>query len=336
MHFPLSLLDAGDGAVFLFFALSGCVLFLSLHKHERVAYVAYVIKRVFRIYPTFAVAILGSAALYECVQPHDVAGVSDWFNAHWQSPPTLALIAGHLALTDRPWLRQLDSVMWSLVHELRISFIFPLLALCVSRNWRLALAGSTLISVAAFLVERHHPLDWTFDPMSTSSYLYLFAAGATLAKHAQDARDRIGRFPGWLQLLLWVVALRLVTVPVESHLSLATGAGAVLLIALAFGTPSADRLLSTNACCTWLGRVSYSLYLVHFPILLTWVHLMHGRLPLSAIFLLTIVSSLAAAELMNRFVERPTIALGRKLAALPAAQWSLVSRMNRHLGRDPI
>jgi peptidoglycan/LPS O-acetylase OafA/YrhL len=317
--FPLSLLDAGDGAVIVFFALSGCVLFLSLEHQTRFSYRAYVIRRVFRIYPAFVVSILGSAALCALVQPHDVSGVSAWFNAHWQSPPTAAMIAGHLAMTDLSRLRQLDSVMWSLVHELRISFVFPLITLCVIRNWRLAIAASTLISVACVVFERHHPISWAFDLVGTLSYVFLFAAGAALAQHAHVVRHTLRRAPLWLQIVLWIVALRLVTVPVEQYDMLATAVGALMIIALAFGVPATDRLLSTNAFCLWLGRVSYSLYLVHFPILLSCVHLFHAQLPLPAIFVVTITLSLAVADVMNRLVEKPAISLGRRLAAFVAA-----------------
>jgi peptidoglycan/LPS O-acetylase OafA/YrhL len=319
-RFPVSLLNAGDGAVFVFFALSGCVLFLSLAQREKSAYFAYLIKRFFRIYPAFVVAILGSAALRVLVNPHPVPGVSDWFNGHWHSPATGGMLLGHLAMTDLPRLRQLDSVMWSLVHEIRISIIFPVIALLVVTNWRAAVIVSTLISVACALIEAHHPLRWMFDPVQTLSYLFLFTAGAALASHAKPVRRGLQRCPLWLQFGLWIIAARLLTVPSDEDLGLITGAGALLLIALAFGTSTIDRVLATSGILTWLGKVSYSLYLVHFPIIMTCVHLLYARLPLPAIFAFAIVSSLVTAELMYRFIEQPSMALGRRLASLPALQ----------------
>jgi peptidoglycan/LPS O-acetylase OafA/YrhL len=325
-RFPSSLLLAGDGAVFVFFALSGCVLFLSLQHTEALAYFAYLTKRIFRIYPPFAFAILASAVLLELVKPHAVPGVSDWFNRHWESPPTSTIVAGHLAMTDLPSLQQLDSVMWSLVHEVRLSVVFPFIALWVVVNWRVAVVVSTLVSASCCYVELHNSIDWPFDPLKTLSYLFLFTAGAALAAHAGAVRRTLARCPQWWQMVLWIVALWLVTIPPEQYLSIATGAGALAIIALAFGTSSVDRVLSNNPVPIWFGRVSYSLYLVHFPIILASVHLLYGRLPLPAILCLSLATSLGVAELMNRFVEQPSIALGRRLASLSALQWKFPLR----------
>lgn len=324
-HFPFTLLNAGDSAVIMFFALSGCVLFLSLQQKSSSAYFGYLSKRFMRIYPTFVVAVLVSAVLFEVVRPRPVPGVSDWFNAHWQSAPTLGMLLGHLAMTDLPALRQLDAVMWSLVQELRISVIFPFIALWVVADWRAAVLVTAALSAVCTFVELHAHITWMFDPILTLSYVYLFAAGAALASHAHTVR-RLGRLPRWLQLGLWLVALRLVAVPVERDVALATGAGALLIIALAFGTPVSDRVLSTHNVLIWLGRVSYSLYLVHWPIIMTCVHLLRERLPLIAILAIAVAMSLAAAELMNRLIEQPSIALGRRFASLPALQRTFAYR----------
>jgi peptidoglycan/LPS O-acetylase OafA/YrhL len=165
-----------------------------------------------------------------------------------------------------------------------------------------------------------------FDVISTLSYLFLFTAGAALAAHAAAVRRLVGSAPLWLQGSLWLVALRLVAVPTETAYGLLTGAGAVLIVGLAFGTPAIDRVLSNQPVLTWLGRISYGLYLVHLPIILTCVHLLYARLPLPAIFGIAIVLSLGAAEIMHRAVEQPSIALGRKLAALRAFRWTMPLR----------
>ena len=63
----------------------------------------------------------------------------------------------------------------------------------------------------------------------------------------------------------------------------------------------------------WLGRVSYSLYLVHLPIFLALYPVLAGRVPFPAAALLLIVASLAAAAVMHRLVEAPATRLGRRL-----------------------
>jgi peptidoglycan/LPS O-acetylase OafA/YrhL len=314
-YFPFNFINAiAPGCVLVFFALSGCVLFLSVQRPNAATYFAYMTKRFFRIYPPFAFAVLVSAALFELVRPQAVPGVSVWFNQHWTAPPTIAMLLGHFAMTDVPALRQLDTVMWTLVHELRMSVIFPLIALAVIANWRRAVIVTTFVSAACTYVEYHAQLHWMFDPIATLSYLALFTAGAALALHADVVRRELGRCPIWLQAGLWALALRLVTIPVTQFLGLVTSVGALLVIALAFGTPATDRFLSTNRAFNWLGKVSFSLYLMHWPIALACIHLLSGRLPLQAILGLVTLLSLGTAELMNRFVEHPCMAFGRGLA----------------------
>ncbi len=61
----------------------------------------------------------------------------------------------------------------------------------------------------------------------------------------------------------------------------------------------------------WLGHVSYSLYLVHAPVLAASVVLLHDELPIWACLAVGIVPALAAAEAMRRLVEAPSRDLAR-------------------------
>ncbi|MEU7893296.1 acyltransferase [Nonomuraea sp. NPDC049152] len=70
---------------------------------------------------------------------------------------------------------------------------------------------------------------------------------------------------------------------------------------------------------TWLGLISYSLYLVHHP-LFTFVHEAiggMGRSPLVvqiAVAVAAVAASILASALTYRFIERPMQSLGRRLA----------------------
>jgi peptidoglycan/LPS O-acetylase OafA/YrhL len=61
----------------------------------------------------------------------------------------------------------------------------------------------------------------------------------------------------------------------------------------------------------WLGQVSYSLYLVHAPVLVATMFALRGTLPLWASLTIGMVASLAAAEAFHRLVEAPTRDLAR-------------------------
>jgi peptidoglycan/LPS O-acetylase OafA/YrhL len=75
-----------------------------------------------------------------------------------------------------------------------------------------------------------------------------------------------------------------------------------LLVILAGPSPSANILLG-NPLMSWLGKVSYSLYLVHWPIIVFYRQYFEANPSLSQIIGL-FLGILVTAELLNRFVER--------------------------------
>jgi peptidoglycan/LPS O-acetylase OafA/YrhL len=60
--------------------------------------------------------------------------------------------------------------------------------------------------------------------------------------------------------------------------------------------------------------MSYSVYLIHFIILLYLVHLFYGRVPLLVIIVSCLVISLAASWQFYHFVEKPFMRLGRAVS----------------------
>ena len=90
---------------------------------------------------------------------------------------------------------------------------------------------------------------------------------------------------------------------------------AILLVGLCFADPVAVRILS-HGPFVWLGRISYSLYLVHLPILIGMLHVSYGKIPLAATLAIALVLIVVVSDLSYRLVERPSLLLGRRLASL--------------------
>jgi len=312
-HLPLSLvLWSGHGFVLVFFALSGFVLFIPF-KRGNVAYAPYLVKRVARLYPPFVVAVLLSAALYTLVDHRPIAGLNEWFNrTSWEHAPTAKIIIGHLMMTDRRDLQDLDNVMWSLVHEMRISVVFPVIAWCVLRDWRSATAVALIVSIVGAYMTQHHPLFvMGMAPFDTLQYVFLFAAGAGLCLYSDALRVRVNRWPRWLALIALAAALALLATPFDvAVVNITLGSFAALSIVAIAASGVFDRAL-LRSIPVWLGRVSYSLYLIHLVVLLVLVHLFIRRMPLMAILCCTVVLSLLIAELMYRWVEKPSISAGK-------------------------
>jgi peptidoglycan/LPS O-acetylase OafA/YrhL len=87
---------------------------------------------------------------------------------------------------------------------------------------------------------------------------------------------------------------------------------AVMCVALAAADPLVSRLLR-RPTPQWLGRVSYSLYLTHLPILLCLMAVFSGPSAAAYASLIGIPLSLLFAELFFRWVESPFMALSRRV-----------------------
>ena len=183
---PLRLLTDGRTAVLVFFVLSGFVLYLSLENGlESRRYWPYLAKRFMRLYPPFIVAIFASALLWLIVKPQSIVGISAWFNVgNWETRPSFTLLVAHLAMTNNKQWQSLDVVMWSLAHEARISIFFPIIAVCVARNWLLTLIASAIVSEFSRRFTSGPTNSFWFNPVDTLQFLVLFAVGAALAQNA--------------------------------------------------------------------------------------------------------------------------------------------------------
>ena len=318
---PLRLLADGPGAVLLFFVLSGFVLAASIETGlnpdgPKFNYGRYGAKRFLRIYPPFAAIILASAGLYLLVQPEPVMGASGWFNHQsWGYPVTSSLIAGHLLMTDQHRDMSLMNVMWSLVHELRISLIFPLVFFSLKARPVTTLAVTALLSAAANYALGHYRLDPVTQTLCGSTqYVLMFAIGALIYLRNQTLSAWVKRSGGFGAVGLVLVGAWLFYQPRNMPVVglWTTGLAASCYVIAAFASPTLVRALSGGAAL-WLGKVSYSLYLVHLPILLTLVHLFSGQVPLPVLLAATLALSLVCAGLSYRWIERPAIAFGRRI-----------------------
>jgi peptidoglycan/LPS O-acetylase OafA/YrhL len=122
---------AGPQAVTLFFILSGFVLSLPALNSRAQTYKIFVVRRIFRIYFPYLFAImlgiLGAAFF------HGTVTRSDWFKSFWSGPVQWRLVAYHVLFVGVYNTTEFDTSIWSLVHEMRVSLIFPFLCAFVLR-----------------------------------------------------------------------------------------------------------------------------------------------------------------------------------------------------------
>jgi peptidoglycan/LPS O-acetylase OafA/YrhL len=75
-----------------------------------------------------------------------------------------------------------------------------------------------------------------------------------------------------------------------------------------------QRLLDV-APLRWLGKISYSLYLIHFVVLFTLLYAFRSEVTLTRVLIAVPALSILAAAVLYRFVEVPSIDWGHRASA---------------------
>ncbi len=211
--------------------------------------------------------------------------------------------------------------MWTLVHEMRISLIFPFVALAA--RWRPVLSAVLACAISWTCLALRGQVDvWLVaTTLDTLSYLYLFAIGAAFQVTYPQLRALLERLPPGAAAGAWFIALgaiglglKIDFIPATKPVALLFGICAVIVFLLCL-RPGAARNFLRSPVPHFLGTISYSLYLIHMPLLLVLNHLFADRLGFGLTRLMLYALVIPCAYLMYLFVERPAQNLGRRLAA---------------------
>ena len=139
---PLRLLIDGQAAVNVFFVLSGFVLALPVTRRSQPVFWLFLVKRVCRVYiPFAAVIVLVAIAWANTPMASGFAG-SNWLHTLRPIRGTYSL-SSHLLMAGGDRDTILDPPMWTLIHEMRVSLVFPLAFLLIRR------AGATFTLVVS-------------------------------------------------------------------------------------------------------------------------------------------------------------------------------------------
>jgi peptidoglycan/LPS O-acetylase OafA/YrhL len=334
---PLNVLFDGHTAVYVFFLISGAVLTPSFARPG--SFIGKLAKRVVRLgIPVAAAAAVAMVLIALFPDAHRQAAAltgSAWLAMDSSGAPTFAHLAREIGLDSLllgyreatlfaplaghlpPMEQSLDAPFWSLHLELYGS----LLVLCLVWLRARSIWAHRIAIAAAALSFGTHPM-------------FLFVLGhltppSPLPRSGEGSRR--GR-RGMLLLLLglalcatkdWhsVEALRLLLCRTElacapNLFQFQSQLGAVALYLGVLWCPLVWPALE-SVPCRHLGRLSFSIYLLHFPILFTLVCLAFIAVPSpAAAFVLFLALTLLAAIAFERLVDRPSIALSRRAGTL--------------------
>ena len=335
LHTPARIVWAGYEAVTLFYVLSGLVLALPWVEGRPPAYKQYAIRRLCRLYIPYGVAIAVAGLLnVALLQRANVSGASNWVNEMtWTHAVTLSVIFDHLALIGHH--ATIDGVTHTLIWEIRVSLLFPLLIMPICR-WgvRGALAVLTcLLAVVISMQLLYGNISATGDLLVgsehqgllralaielqwTAYYACYFVFGSLLAARLKEIRFLFARVGDWLSFVLLILGLLIF----QGHWSrwhavqeFMVAVGSVLILGAALAPGRIETML-LKRIPRYLGRISFSLYLVHVPVILALTIITHGVLSLWLLIANVVPVSIVLAAAFDRIVTDPSAALGRRLA----------------------
>lgn len=330
-------LNDGHSSVMLFFILSGFVLSIPFLKKDKVNYLPYVIKRFFRIYIPYLFAITFAIVLSQVFLNKEVSSIGDW-NLLWNNSISFRLIIDHLLFLGNYHTNAFDGVIWSLIHELRISLIFPFVVLLIKRfNWKVIIficvilsSISELNSIYSFQESNGYNTDY----FKTMQYSAFFLFGSLIAKYknnlVQIYRKKhflvkcallfislfLFKFSNFILLFLYeITGLELLSIHFNALAEYGVSFGCIGIIISAIGSVRLEKALLFKPFL-FLGKISYSLYLLHLPILLSCIHLLNRVIPLWSISILAIFLSVCFSTVAWVLIEKPSQKVGRDLAGI--------------------
>lgn len=310
----------GSVAVDLFFALSGFIMIsITTGRFQNRAYaVRFWLERFFRVYPTYWAVSLPLLVVY-LVMPGVVNS---------SQGGQVNVLASFLLLPQT--ILPLLSVGWTLVHEMYFYLVFTVAVAFLPERWRvhmLMLWALAVMGLGYGLQSPTNPawLTLVLDPLTLD-----FIAGglaALMVPRLYDAGPWLGRalvLAGVLgfAFMVWCVPPALDEIFLNRWWRVLVCAipCSLLILGAVLSDKQQQPMPWIKRPLLKLGDVSYSFYLVHLLVLsvagklwLAW-----GPATVSAaalVYGLSLLCCLGLAHFGQRFVEQPTLNLGRRWAA---------------------
>jgi peptidoglycan/LPS O-acetylase OafA/YrhL len=331
---PFKLATAGSEAVLVFFILSGLVVSLPALGHGSFSWAGFLSGRLARLYlPVWASIAVGTLLVWMIPRDDSAVGRGTWMDTSQATSTSWSRFVTEASLTRSSY--DLNNVLWSLRWELLFSVLLPLfvaLAVVAARHWVIAIGSAVILSTVGVLVG-----------IDALRFLPVFFIGTLMAVRLDAIREWMRRrklrpgsalvsvvlVVGSLALLIGHWLLRPV-VPTgslaDTLLAQLSVLGAAGLVLAAICVAPLRAVLETRAP-QWLGKISFSLYLIHMPILATLAFLF-GDTRWWLVALVTAPLAVLAAWGFHRVIENPSHRLARVVTD------SVSTRLDAHRARS--
>jgi len=314
------LLGNGGAAVTLFFLLSGLVLGQSLSRINMNirGLFGFLVKRIIRLYPVYLVIVFLTALYMKFGFVYETFPCSSaWFNWWMNFQMTFKEFFLNFFFIHT----YLGGVTWTLRVILIMSFVFPMFFLINKKTtwWMDILITALLIYLSFTLLN--------IDGFRDLRYIYMFYLGLIIPKF----KDLFSKIPNSLVaislpfLVLLLLGFRYLTNEykggvIESLVSF------IIIGLAAYGSKVTVLDILEGKILHFFGKISYSLYLIHFSVLYVLGRLMFQNFPqlpyqnqyLSIHIILFVLSTVIAtgiSYLVYKFVEMPSQTLAKAVGA---------------------
>ncbi len=315
MLFATGWLGYGHFGVTAFIVLSGFSLALSAAKRDRLAHIdnkSFFMRRARRILPPYYFALLLSCLLALTV-------VSKVSRTHWDVslPVTLPGFLSHLfMMQDLFYVSQINHTFWSVALEWKLYFLFPVLvAACYKFGPVKTALTATLAGYAGVVFQ--HGTPYNDFPIHFVGLFAIGVAAAILVFSRRSDWQALCQSP----VVTWICVACVFIVVGASYTHYLRGLF-YLDVFVALITVTALMRTSMGRWCSlrkalesrpmaFVGSFSYSLYLIHAPLIqCVWQYLVHplGLSRNAEFFLLFLIGTpliLACSYLFYLAFERP-------------------------------
>jgi peptidoglycan/LPS O-acetylase OafA/YrhL len=331
---PFHLFFTGEQPVILFFVLSGFVLSLTYFTGKKISYFSFVIKRFFRLYLPYVVSIIVAILLCLLFSNGGNQRLGTLFNIVWKDPVNIGNLLEHFLFIGNYNVYSYNVVIWTLIHEMRISIILPLLVFFAIRfGWKINLAiGIGTAILGAFF---HLLLQDPFQPFYKSLfYILMFIMGIILCKNRVYLIEFFKSLKKGRKITIAVIgAFLYIYADLLSNpllIDWAATVGVSILLIISLSSEMASKILLIKPL-QFLGKISFSLYLYHIPILLSLIYILYGKLPLLIIAIAAIILTILISNVAWLVIEKPSIRIANYFSRKVTSQVTPVLKKEKEI-----
>jgi len=300
-HFFPGILRGGFIGVDVFFVISGYVIQRQLKSMKRFDFSEFYSRRILRIFPSlivvlFVTVFLGRYFFFD--YPLRLLYNSAIFSTIFSTNYYFFSSANYFDLNSisKPLLP-----LWSLAVEEQFYLLWPLLFWIFRKQFLKINLGLIIFSISSALVLGSISQNYNFFSLQTR--FWEIALGIHLNSIDPNRRTKLlGRSRGPLTLLLILIAFTGVGETAWPNLATIIVALATAVLVLSPGILLATLL--SSKFFLFFGRISFPLYLVHWPLLSFYNNMKPAHIPTMDRVVL-ILSAIAIAFLLFRFLEVP-------------------------------